>query len=58
MKGKRREDRKKGGKTISKSGQDWTLTAQLGWLKKGQDGKGLFELICGAPTTFQGYCIE
>ena len=27
------------GKTISKSGQEWTLPAQLGPLKIGQDGK-------------------
>ena len=26
-------------KTISKSGQEWTLPAQLGQLKTGQDGK-------------------
>ena len=36
VKGKRRV-----GKTISKSGQEWTLPAQLGRLKTGQDGKGL-----------------
>ena len=35
-------DRRRGGKTISKSGQEWTLHAQLGQLKTGQDGKLLF----------------
>ena len=34
-------DRRRDGKTISKSGQEWTLPAQLGQLKTGQDGKGL-----------------
>ena len=28
-------DRRRGGKTISKSGQEWTLPAQLGQLKTG-----------------------
>ena len=38
---KRKEvDRRRGGKTISKRGQEWTLPAQLGQLKTGQDGKG------------------
>ena len=32
---------RRGGKTISKSGQEWTLPAQLGQLKTGQNGKGL-----------------
>ena len=40
--GKRKEaDRRRGGKTISKSGQEWTLSAQLGQLKTGQDGREL-----------------
>ena len=37
-------DRRRGGKTISKSGQDWTLPAELGQLKTGQDGKGLLRI--------------
>ena len=42
VKGKRKKGRqKRGGKTISKSGQEWTLPAQLGQLETGQDGKGL-----------------
>ena len=31
-----------------KSGREWTLPVQLGQLKKGQDGKGCCEVICGA----------
>ena len=38
MKGKSKEADRKGGKTISKIGQEWTLSAQLGQLKTGQDG--------------------
>ena len=34
-------DRRRGGKKISKSGQGWTLPAQLGQLKTGKDGKGM-----------------
>ena len=34
-------DRKRGRKTVSQSGKGWTLPAQLGQLKTGQDGKGL-----------------
>ena len=34
-------DRRIGGKTILKNGQEWTLPAQLGELKTGQVGKGL-----------------
>ena len=42
MLGKRKEaDRRRGAKTISKSGQEWTFSAQLGQWKTGQDGKGL-----------------
>ena len=50
MRGKRTKeaDRRRGWKTISKSGQEWTLPAQLGQLKTRQDGKGLlrFHLWC------------
>ena len=38
---KKKRDRRKDWKTISKSGQELTLPAQLGQLKTGQDGKGL-----------------
>ena len=47
-------DRRRGGKTISKSGQEWTLPAQLGQLKTGEDGKGLLQIHLCASTTFQG----
>ena len=35
MKEKKEADRRRGGKTISKGGQEWTLPAQLGQLKIG-----------------------
>ena len=34
-------DRRRGWKTILRSGQGWTLLAQLGQLKTGLAGKGL-----------------
>ena len=40
----RKTDRRRGEKTISKSGQQWTLPTQLGQLKTGQDGKGLLQI--------------
>ena len=42
-------DRRRGGKTISKSGQEWTSPAQLGQLKTGQDGKGLLRIHLWCP---------
>ena len=42
-------DRRRGGKTISKSGQEWTLSGQLGRLKTGQDGKGLLRTHLWCP---------
>ena len=42
-------DRRRGGKTISKSGQEWTLPAQLGQLKTAQDGKGLLQIHLWCP---------
>ena len=47
VKGKRR---RRGGKTISKSGQEWTLPAQVGWLKTGQSGKGLWQIHQWCPN--------
>ena len=41
MKKTKEADRRRGGKTISKSGKELTLPAQLGWLKTGQGGEGL-----------------
>ena len=35
------EGRRRGGKTILKGGQKWTLSAQPGQLKTGQSRKGL-----------------
>ena len=47
---KRRRDRqRRGGKTISKSGQARTLPAQLGQLKTGQDEKGLLRIHLWCP---------
>ena len=43
-------DRRRGGKTISKSGQEWTLPAQLGQLKTGQDRKGLLRICFWVDT--------
>ena len=37
---------RKGGKTISKCGQEWTLPAQLGQLKTGQGGSLRILLWC------------
>ena len=44
VKGKRWEE------TISKSGQEWTLPAQLGQLKTGLDGKGLLRIHLWCPN--------
>ena len=37
-------DKRRGGKTMLKSGQEWALAAQLEQLKIGQDGKGLLQI--------------
>ena len=51
MKEKEKEaDRRRGGRTISKSGQELTLSAQLGQLKTGQDGKGLLRIHLWCPN--------
>ena len=43
-KGKKEEvDRRRGEKTLLKSGEEWTLPAQLGQLKTGKVGKGLLQ---------------
>ena len=53
--GKKKEaDRRRGGKTIPKSGQEWTLLAQLGQLKTGQDGKGLLRIYLWCPYDLPG----
>ena len=41
-------DRVRDGKTISKSGQKWTLPVQLGQLKT-EDGKGLLQIHLRCP---------
>ena len=46
---KKEADRRRGGKTISKSGQELTLSAQLGQLKTGQDGKGSLRIPLWCP---------
>ena len=50
MKGKKETDRRRGGKTILKSGQEWTLLAQLKQMKTGQDGKGLLLIYLWCPN--------
>ena len=45
-------DRRRGGKTISKSGQKSSLPAQIGQLKTGEDGTGL--LVPGQPSMVMG----
>ena len=52
VKGKRKIGRQKKRweeKTISKSGQEWTLPAQLGQLKTGQDRKRLLQIHLWCP---------
>ena len=44
-----KEDRRRGGKTILKNGQEWTLPAQLGQLKTEQGGKGLLQIHLWCP---------
>ena len=51
-------DRIIGGKTISKSGQEWTLPAQLGQLKTGQDERGLLRINLWCPDDLPSYGIE
>ena len=46
---KKEADRRRGGKTISKNGQEWTLPAQLGQLKTGKNGKGLLQIHLWCP---------
>ena len=50
MKKKEKEaDRRRGGKTISKTGQEWTLPAQLEQLKTDQNGNGLLRIHLWCP---------
>ena len=45
-------DRRRGGETISKIGQGWTLPAQLGQMRSEQCKKGLLKIHLWCPTTF------
>ena len=47
---KKEADRRRGGKTILKSEQEWTLPAQLGRLKTGRNGKGLLRTHLWCPN--------
>ena len=51
MKTEEEVDRRRGGKTISKSGQEWTLPAQLGQLRQDKMERAWCEVICGAQMT-------
>ena len=46
---KKRQTEEEVWKTVSKSGQEWTLPAQLGQLKTGQDRKGLLRIHLWCP---------
>ena len=50
-------DRRRGGKTILKSRQEWTWPVQLRRLKKDHVEKDYCD-VCGAQPTFQGYGID
>ena len=41
---------RRGGKTISKRGQGWTLAAQIGQLEIGQHGKGFLRSHLWCPN--------
>ena len=52
VKGKRKRDRQKKrweDNIKERTGQKWTLPAQLGQLKTGQDGKGLLRIHLWCP---------
>ena len=50
VKGKKtRQTEEEVGRQHQKSGQEWTLPAQLGQLKTGQDGKGLLQIHLWCP---------
>ena len=59
MKGKEEEvDRRRGVKTILKSGQEWTWSAQLGQLKTEQGGKGLLQIHLQCPDNRPSLLIK
>ena len=52
-------DRRRGRKTILRSGQRWTLLAQLGQLKTGLlVERDCCKVICDIPTISEGYGID
>ena len=55
---KQEVDRRRGGKIMSKSGQKWTLPAQLGQLRTGPDGQGLLQSHLWCPNDVQSYGID
>ena len=55
---KKKVDRRKGGKTILRSGQGWTLLAQIGSSGYVYVERDCCEVVCGAPTTSHGYGID
>ena len=55
--GKEKEvDKRRDGRTISKSGQEWTLPAQLGRLKTGQAGNRLLLSHLWCPNGLARLC--
>ena len=53
-------DRRRVGKriSVSKSGQEWSLPAQLVQLKPGQDGRGLLRVYLWCPDDLPSHGIE
>ena len=49
---KRRQTEEEVERKYIKSGPEWTLPAQLGQLKTGQDGKGLLRIHLWCPDDF------
>ena len=43
------EDRRRSGKSILQSGQEWTLPAQLGQLETGPGGKAFLQIHLWCP---------
>ena len=50
VEGKEEVDRRRGGKTILKSGQECTISIQLGLLKTGQRRKGMLQIHLWCPN--------
>ena len=46
---KKRQAEEEVGRQYQREGQEWTLPAQLGQLKTGQDGKGLLRIHLWCP---------